>query len=81
MATTKRTSARASTRSRVTWLYLLICAAAASAVFGYTAVAAMDRLAPQTAVSIEQMLAWHREVAGSIAPAVPRPIQDVRGRP
>lgn len=81
MATTKRSSAGGSKRSRVTRLYLLVCAATASFVFGDTAVAAVDGLVPQRAVSIEQMLAWHRELAESIAPAVQWPILDVRARP
>ena len=81
MATIKRTSVRVPKRSRVTRLYLLACAGASSIVFGYTAVAAVDGLVPQTAVSIEQMLAWHREVAESIAPAVAGSISGLRAQP
>ena len=81
MATIKRTTVRAPKGSRVTRLYLLACAVASSIVLGYTAVAAVDRLVPQNAVSIEEMLAWHREVAESIGPAVPGSLSGVRARP
>ena len=81
MATIKRTSARAPNGSRVTRLYLLACTVASSIVFGYTAVAAVDRLDPHTAVNIQQMLEWHKEVAESIAPAVPGSISGVRAQP
>ena len=81
MATINRTSVRVPKGSRVTRLYLLACAVASSIVFGYTAVAAADRWVPHTAVSIEQMLAWHREVVESIGPAVPGSMSGGRARP
>ena len=81
MATIKRTSVRAPKRSRVTRFYLVVCAVASSIVFGYTAVAAVDGFVTQTAVGIEQMLAWHREVVESIGPALPGSISGVRTRP
>ena len=81
METLKRASRRTAMLSRATRLYLLVCTAAWSIVVGYATDGAAARFIPLTALSIEQMLAWHREIAESIGPAVPGSISGVRARP